>query len=76
VFVDEIYRDWASVAIDEDSEDEDDGVIVVDRSRSTSGPVTIPSLPESDGEESEAEQLGAGLGGMSISPARITNISH
>ena len=76
VFVDEIYRDWASVAIDEDSEDEDDGVIVVDRSRSASGPVTIPSLSESDGEESEAEQLGAGLGGMSISPARITNISH
>jgi len=66
----------ASVAIDEDSEDEDDEVVVVDRSRPASGLMTIPRLPESDGEESEAEQLGAGLGRMSISPTRITNILY
>jgi len=52
--------------MDEDSEDNDDRVVVVDRSRSASGLMTIPRLPESDGEESEAEQLGTGLGRMRL----------
>jgi len=75
VFVDGIYRDWASVAIDEDSEDEGDVVNEVDGSGYAGGMTAISSLPESDSEGSEAQQLGASLGGMSISPARGTKIS-
>jgi RNA polymerase I-specific transcription initiation factor RRN3 len=72
VFMDDIYRDWASVAIDEDSEDENEDVIRVDTAGPVMGTVAISSLPGSD---SEAEQLGTSLGGMSISPARTTNIA-
>jgi hypothetical protein len=47
----------------------------VDRSGYAGGMMAISSLPESDSEGSGAEQLGASLGGMSISPARGTNIT-
>lgn len=63
--MDDIYRDWASVAIDEDSEDEDSVVYSPEDS----------GLPDSDNEGSGAEQLGASLSGMSISPVRGTNIT-
>ena len=63
--MDDIYRDWASVAIDEDSEDEDSVVYRPEDS----------GLPDSDNEESGAEKLGASLGGMSISPARGSNMT-
>ena len=76
MFVDEIYRDWASVAIDDDGEDEDDGVNGVDRSRSAGGMMTTPSLLASDGEESEAEQLGAGLGVSVRLASQISRIDH
>lgn len=74
MFVDDIYRDWASVAIDEDSEDEDEVnevnvVNAVDGYGYDGGVMDITSLPESSSEGSEAGQLSASLGGMSISPA-------
>ena len=73
--MDEIYRHWASVAIDEDSEGEDDGVSGVDPPGSARGMMVVAGLPGSDSEESDAEQLGASLGGMSISPTRDINMS-
>lgn len=72
MFVDEIYRDWANVAIDEDSEDEDDEVNTVDGPGYAGGTDAISNLPGSDSEGSEAGRLGTSLGGMSISPARST----
>ena len=66
--MDDIYRDWASVAIDEDSEDEDSMVDEVDRLGYGGDLMAVSGLPESDSEGSGAEQLGASLGGMSISP--------
>ena len=75
--MDDIYRDWASVAIDGDSEDEDEVNVVdaVDGSGYDGGVMPISSLPESDSEGSEAGQLSASLGGMSISPTRGSNIT-
>lgn len=75
MFVDDIYRDWASVAIDQDSEDEDGAVNEVDGPRCDGNVMATSSLPESDSEGNEAEQLGTSLGGMSISPVRGTNIT-
>ena len=70
IFVDDIYRDWASVAIDEDSEDEDSMVDEVDGPGYDEDMMAISGLPESDSGGSEAKQLSASLGGMSISPGR------
>ena len=56
------------MAIDEDSEDEDSMVDEVDRLGYGGDLMAVSGLPESDSEGSGAEQLGASLGGMSISP--------
>jgi len=62
-------RYWASMAIDEDNEDDNDGVILVDRSRSAGGLMIIPSLPERKPKQSNWV---LGL----ISPACVTDISY
>ena len=56
--MDEIYRNWASVAIDEDSGDEVDGVDGVGPPGSVWGRMAVSGLPGSDSEGSEAGQIG------------------
>ncbi|KAF7352452.1 RNA polymerase I-specific transcription initiation factor RRN3 [Mycena venus] len=66
VYIQSIYREWSSVAIDEEEEEEDD--VDIDVRPSSYGGLTIPSsqgAPDDDG-------LGESLGAMSISPVRPT----
>ncbi|KAF8213904.1 RNA polymerase I-specific transcription initiation factor RRN3 [Mycena galopus ATCC 62051] len=73
VYIQSIYREWSSVAIDEEEEDDEDGeeeedVDVDFGGRPTSyGGLTIPS---SQGPSADDDGLGASLGAMSISPVR------
>jgi RNA polymerase I-specific transcription initiation factor RRN3 len=69
VFVNDIYRDWASVAIEGDSDDDEDEVSDADGPGSIRERAIISGLPGHESKDSGAElQLGASFGGMSISP--------
>ncbi|KAJ7284160.1 RNA polymerase I-specific transcription initiation factor RRN3 [Mycena rebaudengoi] len=63
VYIQSIYREWSSVAIDEDDDDDDEDEEVVD----TAGHLDIPG---SQGPPSDDLGLGESLGAMSISPVR------
>ena len=74
VYIQAVYREWSTVAIDEDDEDDEeedygDGV------RSDVGQLNIPRSPNYGGDE---DGLGESLGKMSISPMRhyVTSGAH
>ncbi|KAI0252066.1 RNA polymerase I-specific transcription initiation factor RRN3 [Lactifluus subvellereus] len=65
-YIEPIYREWASVAIDGDEGDEDDEEEEEEEMGvHASGPSRLDST---DGVDVEADGLGASFGGMSISP--------
>ncbi|KAJ3757774.1 RNA polymerase I-specific transcription initiation factor RRN3 [Lentinula raphanica] len=80
-YIQEIYRDWASVAINEDSDDDDDvsdsdgsdeDEDVVDASSEVGMPITISVAGGDTGANGDATAptLGASFDAMSISPAK------
>jgi RNA polymerase I-specific transcription initiation factor RRN3 len=80
-YIQGVYREWSSVAIDDNDEEEDeeeevdgDDASVGNHEVETDTPLlegAIPvSTPHLTTRNSETDGLGASLGGMSISPAR------
>ncbi|KAI0650499.1 RNA polymerase I-specific transcription initiation factor RRN3 [Trametes meyenii] len=74
-----VYRDWASVAIDEDEDDEDE-----DEEEGNPTEEDLSSQPvgvfingaQATETDDAADGLGQSFGGMSISPARPTQLSQ
>lgn len=67
LYIDPIYREWASVAIDvDDDEEEEEGE---DEVEGLQDRLTRPRRDEVDHLDVDADGLGASFGGMSISPA-------
>ncbi|KAJ8462764.1 hypothetical protein ONZ45_g17815 [Pleurotus djamor] len=81
-FIDAVYREWSSVAIDDeedDEDDEDDGdEIPQDDLGQGDNPniVMVGRQIEAEGHESDGEGLGASFNAMSISPAQSKIPSH
>ena len=78
-YIQGVYREWSSVAIDEDEEDEseDEDEDGEDGEAAGSSPVGIfinGTRPASHPDETEG--LGESFGGMSISPARPEHLQQ
>ena len=69
LYIQAVYREWSTVAIDEDEEDdeEEDG----DGDRSDVGSIGQMHIPRSDNHGGDEDGLGESLGKMSISPMRL-----
>lgn len=72
-YIQDVYREWASVAIDDDDEDDDseeeeDAEEEEDNESEHGWAVPRTTPPKQD----DTDGLGASFGGMSISPARPT----
>jgi len=67
-YIEGVYREWASVALDEDADDEseEDG----DEEDEEEAPYGSPMVMGSVGRSCEADNLSRSFGGMSISPLR------
>lgn len=79
-FIQGVYREWSSVAIDDsdesDVEEDEDDQLSSDQYEldfTASGRLNIPKDKSSNGHKSEDDEgLGESLGAMSISPARMS----
>ncbi|KAI9000777.1 RNA polymerase I-specific transcription initiation factor RRN3 [Trametes punicea] len=71
-YIQGVYREWSSVAIDDEEDEEEDGDEDEDEDVAPSQTVgiLINGTRPSSGTEDEADGLGESFGGMSISPAR------
>ncbi|KAJ6515511.1 RNA polymerase I-specific transcription initiation factor RRN3 [Mycena sanguinolenta] len=67
VYIQSIYREWSSVAIDEEEDEEEEEDVDIGARPTSYGGLTIPS---SQGASADDDGLGASLGAMSISPVR------
>jgi RNA polymerase I-specific transcription initiation factor RRN3 len=65
-YIEPIYREWASVAIEGESDDDDEEC--EDEVEGMQDGLTRPRRDEVDHLDVEADGLGASFGGMSISP--------
>ncbi|KAI0353078.1 RNA polymerase I-specific transcription initiation factor RRN3 [Trametes cingulata] len=84
-YIQGVYREWSSVAIDDDEDEEDEedeegeeDAEAADEDAASSQPVGILSngARPSSGTEDEADGLGESFGGMSISPARPAQLTQ
>ena len=65
-YIEPIYREWTSVAIEDDEEDEEEEI--EDEVEGIQDGLARPRRDEVDYLDVEADGLGASFGGMSISP--------
>ncbi|KDQ15362.1 hypothetical protein BOTBODRAFT_54658 [Botryobasidium botryosum FD-172 SS1] len=66
-YIEGVYREWASVALDEDADDESEEG---DEDEEEEAPYGSPMVLGSVEQPCEADDLGRSFGGMSISPLR------
>lgn len=71
-YIEGIYREWSSVAIDddedEDDDDESDAEEVHEDERLKEGAIAVNGVKVAGVDDAATEGLGASFGGMSISP--------